>query len=133
MSNTETVRRLLAALENADVDAITELYAEDAVQVEFPNQLLPQGARRDRDGLLQACLRGKALMAAQSYRVTSMVEAGDVVALEADWEGRLAVDAPPLGLRKGDVMKAHFAQFLHFRGGRIMRHHTYDCFRDWKH
>lgn len=132
MSNTDTVRRLLAALENADAASVTGFYAEDAVQVEYPNQLLPQGAQRDRDGLYQACLRGKALMDKQSYRVSSMVEAGDIVALEADWEGRLAVDAPPLGLRKGDVMKAHFAQFLHFRDGRIVRHHTYDCFQDWK-
>jgi ketosteroid isomerase-like protein len=57
---------------------------------------------------------------------------GESVAVEARWSGRLAVDAPPLGLRAGDTMTARFAQFVDVRDGRVVRHVTYDCFDPWE-
>jgi hypothetical protein len=59
------------------------------------------------------------------------VAEGRHVALQAQWSGRLAVDAPPLGLKAGHVMTARFAQFIEVGGGRVVRHTTYDCFDAW--
>ncbi|MCC2956642.1 nuclear transport factor 2 family protein [Massilia sp. IC2-477] len=127
----EIVRRLFAAIEQGELAAIEAAYHEDAEQVEHPNRLLPGGARRDRAALVEAARRGKALLATQRLVIDNSVANGDRLALEASWSATLAVDAPPLGLKAGDGMQARFAQFFQFRDGRILRHHTYDCFSPW--
>ncbi len=126
-----TVRELFAAIERADLEALARLYADDALQVEHPNRLLPGGATRGKVQILEAAARGRALMAEQRLDITHAVVQGESVALEARWHGRLAVDAPPLGLAAGDVMTARFAQFIDLRDGKVVRHATYDCFDPW--
>ena len=132
MDRMNLVRRLFDAIEASDTEALAALYDEDVVQLEFPNRLLPNGATRDKAAILQAAARGKALIASQSLLVQHVVESGDTVAVEAEWVATLAVDAPPLGLRAGAQMRARFAQFLTFKGDRIVRHATYDCFEPWR-
>jgi ketosteroid isomerase-like protein len=42
----KAVRRLFAAIERGDAEALLGVYAENAVQVEHPNQLKSKGDRR---------------------------------------------------------------------------------------
>ena len=47
-SRLDLVRRYLAALEAGAIgDDLARFYTDDVVQEEFPNRLMPQGARRD--------------------------------------------------------------------------------------
>jgi ketosteroid isomerase-like protein len=131
MDRMQLVRRLFDAVEASDIEALEALYDADVVQLEFPNRLLPNGATRDKAAILAAAARGKALIAAQTLTMRHVVESGDTVAIEADWAATLAVDAPPLGLRAGAGMRARFAQFVTFKGDRVVRHATYDCFEPW--
>lgn len=132
MDRMTLVRRLFDAVEASDIEALTALYDDDVVQLEFPNQLIPNGATRDKAAILQAAARGKALIESQTLTIRHAVQSGDDVALEADWIATLAIDAPPLGLRAGARMRARFAQFLTFKGDRVVRHATYDCFEPWQ-
>ena len=132
LANLEAARRFLAAIEagtaaaDADPDAALAYYAPDARQVEFPNRFLPAGAERDLAALRAAAERGRGVLRAQRFEVRAAYAAGDAVILEVLWAGTLAV---PVGaLAPGDEMRAHFAVFLEFRGGRVWRHRTYDCF-----
>jgi len=127
-ANLSAVRSFFAALSSgAAPEVVASFYAPDVVQEEFPNQFLPQGARRDLKALREAGERGRKVMSAQTFEILSAIAKGDTVAVEADWSGTLAV---PLGDRTpaGFVMRARFAQFFQFRDGKIVAQRNYDCF-----
>jgi ketosteroid isomerase-like protein len=121
------IRRYLTAIEQgATGDALAAFYTPDAVQEEFPNRLMPNGARRDLAAILEGAVRGQKVLTAQTYEIVSAVESGDRVALELLWTGTLAV---PIGsLPAGGQMRAHFAVFVDMREGRIASQRNYDCF-----
>ena len=121
------IRRYLTAIEQgATGDALAAFYTPDAVQEEFPNRLMPNGARRDLAAILEGAVRGQKVLTAQTYEIVSAVESGDRVALELIWTGTLAV---PIGsLPAGGQMRAHFAVFVDMREGRIASQRNYDCF-----
>jgi len=123
----ETARRYLEAIGAGAVgDDLAAFFDPEIVQEEFPNRLVPEGATRTLDEILQSAERGTEVLSGQTYEVTNVVAAGDTVALEVIWRGTLAV---PIGmLTAGDAMRARFAVFLEFRDGRILRQRNYDCF-----
>ena len=124
MSRVDIVRAYLAAIESrADVLAF---FTEDAIQEEFPNALLPAGARRTLAELKEANERGRDVLRSESYEIFSLCEAGDQVAVELHWRGVLAV--PLRSLQPGDAMRARFAVFFEFAGDKIRRQRNYDCF-----
>jgi ketosteroid isomerase-like protein len=126
----DIVKSYLAALEAGAVGAqLAAFYTDDVVQEEFPNRLLPTGARRDLAALLEGAERGQKVMQRQQFELLRAVEDGDTVALELQWTGTLAI---PMGsLPVGGAMRARFAVFLEFRGDKIARQHNYDCFDPW--
>ena len=124
MSRAAIVRDYLKAIE-ARADSLS-FFTADAVQEEFPNALVPSGARRTVDDLRAANARGRNVLASESYEIITLVETGDVVACEVLWSGVMAV--PLRSLKPGDSMRARFAVFFEFRGDRIRRQRNYDCF-----
>jgi ketosteroid isomerase-like protein len=124
------VKSYLAALEaGATGDDLARFYDPDVIQEEFPNRLVPTGARRNLSALLEGALRGQKVMLKQRFELLDAVEAGDNVALEVQWTGQVAI---PLGtLAPGGEMRARFALFLELRGGKIFRQRNYDCFDPW--
>lgn len=124
MSRAGIVRAYLKAIEDRG-DSLA-FFTEDAIQEEFPNALLPAGARRTIEELRAANARGRGVLTSETYEITTLVEAGDTVACEVLWRGVLAV--PLKSLKPGDAMKARFAVFFEFRGDRIRRQRNYDCF-----
>ncbi len=127
--NLARARAYLAALECGDIDTALSYLAADVIQEEFPNRLVPAGARRTLAELREGAERGKKLMTAQQYLIVKHVSEDDCVALEVEWTGTLAI---PLGnLSAGDQMRARSGVFLTFREGLIIRQHNYDCFHPW--
>lgn len=125
--NIEMARRYLRAIEQgADFDVLAGFYTPDVVQREYPNQLVPAGAERGLAQLREAGERGQQAVASQRYEVRNAMASGDWVALEVTWT---AVVKVPIGaIPAGGEMRANFAVFLQFRGGKIARQHNYDCF-----
>ncbi|MBX3413990.1 MAG: nuclear transport factor 2 family protein [Pirellulales bacterium] len=122
----ELTRRYFAALEaGATGEALAPFYAPDVVQEEFPNRLNPRGARRDLAALLASAERGQQVMASQRYEIVNLVAAGERVAVEFRWSGKLAISIGPL--QAGDELRGYFATFLAFRDGRIIAQTNYDC------
>ncbi len=124
MSRADLVRAYLKAIEDRG-DSLA-FFAEDAVQEEFPNALVPTGARRTLADLRAASARGQGVLTSETYEIVNLIEAGDLVACEVLWRGVLAV--PIRSLKPGDVMKARFAVFFEFAGDKIRRQRNYDCF-----
>jgi ketosteroid isomerase-like protein len=124
MSRADLVRAYLKAIEERG-DSLA-FFAEDAVQEEFPNALVPAGARRTLTDLREASQRGQGVLTSETYEIVNLVEAGDLVACEVLWRGVLAV--PIRSLKPGDVMKARFGVFFEFAGDKIRRQRNYDCF-----
>lgn len=130
-ANLETARRYLAAIEasstdNGEGESVDAFFAPDIIQDEFPNRLVPSGARRNLNALREAAARGKAVIKSQRFEVQTAHAVGDTVILELLWVGTLRV---PVGsLSAGAEMRAHFAMFLEFRDGLIHRQRNYDCF-----
>jgi ketosteroid isomerase-like protein len=125
----QLAREYLESLGRADELGGLRFFAEDVVQVEFPNRLVPTGATRDLAALRDAAVRGRIVMAAQRFEILNAIASGDQVAVEALWSGTLAV---PLGsIPAGGQMRARFAIFLTYRDGKIVRQHNYDCFDPW--
>lgn len=130
-SNLATVHAFFDALRSgAAPDAIAAFYADDAIQEEFPNRLLAEGARRTVADIRDAAERGSKLMESQEYEILNAVASGDTVVVEAAWAGTLAV---PIGeaTPAGSVMRARFAQIFEFRNGKIAAQRNYDCFYPW--
>ena len=124
------VRAFLDAIERDQVVGHeADWYAADAVQMEFPNRLAPNGATRDLAAIREAGERGRAIVDEQRYEIVSIVEQDERVAVEAIFRATFNLDVA--GLPKGEVMEARFAMFFELRDGRIARHHSYDCFLPW--
>lgn len=124
------VREYLAALQSGVAgDELSRFFTPDAVQVELPNALNPNGQTSDLPTIIRRSLQGRQVLSSQTFEILSEVAAGDSVAVEAKWTGVLAI---PLGtLPAGARMHAHFAMFFETRDGRIHRQRNYDCFEKW--
>src|SRR3954469_25872899 len=93
----ELTKQYFAALERgATGDALAALYDPEVVQEEFPNRLMPAGARRDLAGILAAADRGRNVMTGHRYELLSVVVDGDRAAGEFIWSGTLVVPVGPL-------------------------------------
>jgi ketosteroid isomerase-like protein len=80
-------------------------------------------------GMLESAERGQKIVSRQSYGIENAIGQGDRVALEVAWVGTIEI---PVGtLPAGSEMRAHFAVFLEFRNGKIIRQRNYDCFDPW--
>lgn len=125
----KVAHRMLLAIETGDEATLRAVYAEDAVQVEHPNQLKKKGDRRGLDKMMADLKRGKALLRSEHYEVVEATAAGDKVALQVKWTGvvNMAVGA----LKAGDSMICESGIFLRFQGDRIIEQHNYDCFEDF--
>lgn len=129
-SNLSLAERYLSAIERgATGDELAAFFAEDVVQVEFPNQLNPTGAERDLQAILDAAERGQHIVQNQRYDVVNRLTSGDAVVFEVQWSATLAVETGTLPV--GGQMRARFAVFLEFRNGKIVRQRNYDCFEPW--
>jgi ketosteroid isomerase-like protein len=125
--NLERVRQCLTAIERgATGDALAMYFTPDVVQEEFPNRLVPAGARRDLAAILDGAVRGQKVLSAQRFDILHTVASGDRVALEVQWTGTLAI---PLGATPaGGQMRARFGVFIELRDGKICAQRNYDCF-----
>jgi ketosteroid isomerase-like protein len=123
----QLVREYLKALEaGATGSALARFFARDVVQEEFPNRLMPQGARRDLAAILDGAERGQKVMQGQTYSIHSVISAGPYVVAEVSWVGVLAI---PLGeLGPGDRMTARFCVVVEIEDGKIRFQRNYDCF-----
>ncbi|HYG64025.1 MAG TPA: nuclear transport factor 2 family protein [Thermoanaerobaculia bacterium] len=129
-ANVATARRYLESIErHAPAEEMASFFAPDYVQYEFPNRLMPNGARRNLQDILDAGARGRKVMTSQRYEVINTVAQGDNIVLEVQWTGTLAV--PYESIPVGGEMRARFAVFLEFRDGRIVAQRNYDCFDPW--
>jgi ketosteroid isomerase-like protein len=127
LANLELSRRYLAAIEAGAIGAdLAAYFAADVEQIEYPNRLVPTGARRDLAALLDGAVRGQAILRAQRYQVDRAYAEDNVVVLEVLWVGMLAVAVATLA--PGSEMRAHFAVVLEIMDGRIRRQRNYDCF-----
>jgi ketosteroid isomerase-like protein len=125
--NLDRARRYLSAIgKGASFDKLAEFYTHDVVQQEYPNRLVPGGARRDLAQLREAWERGQEAVSSQSYEILSAVAGGDVVGLEVVWTATLKVAVA--SIPAGGQMRAHIAMFLEYRDGRIACQRNYDCF-----
>ena len=130
-TNLATVRSYYAAMAaGAPVEAMNDFYSPDVVQLEFPNRYLPNGAERGLKELMEAGVRGKALMASQEFEIRGTMASGNTVVVEAAWSGTLRIAAGDV-VPAGTVMRARFAQFFEFRDGKIVAQRNYDCFYPW--
>lgn len=123
----QRAKAFLIAIENGLAgDELDDWYAADAEQIEFPNLYNPKGATRNLEELKASSLQGKKVMQHQEFELKYAHLSGSTVILELVWTATLAVAIGPLPA--GGQMKAHFAQFIDFRKGKIFRQRTYDCF-----
>jgi ketosteroid isomerase-like protein len=77
-ANLQTARRYLEAISrNASWEEVAAFFTDDVVQEEFPNRLVPNGARRGLEDLRQGAERGRTVMAAQRYDVRGAIASGD--------------------------------------------------------
>ena len=124
------IERYLTAIEQgATGAALAEFYDPAVIQEEFPNRLMPNGARRGLAEIQAAAESGQKVLTAQRYEVLNALVQGDEVALEMQWIGTLAI---PFGtLAAGDDMRARISSFITLREGRIISQRSYDCFEPW--
>lgn len=128
--NLKVLRDYLNALETGQAgEALAQFFAEDAMQVEFPNKLNPGGQKSDLASIIERSIQGQKLLSAQSFKINTEIAQGNRVAIEASWTGTLAI--PAGALKAGSKMTAAFAMFFEFRDGLILKQHNYDCFEEW--
>ena len=107
-------------------EALRSLYTPDAISIEHPSLVAPQGGTHDVDHIVAASDAGAALMQSQRYDIREVVEAGEEVILRYVWTGIVGVDRGPFHI--GQKLVAHIAAFATIADGRIARFETYDCY-----
>lgn len=128
--NLQLVRDYLKALESAATgEGLARFFSPDAVQIELPNRLNPNGGRSDLATLLRRAELVPSLLRSQNYKVVSELAVGRRVAVEATWRAVLATAFGSVAA--GTEMNAHFAMFFEIEGGRIKLQRNYDCFEPW--
>lgn len=110
--------------------ALAAYFTKDAVTVEHPNLISPNGGRHDLDAMLLGAERGASLLSAQRYRIHSIDEVDSLVVARLTWTATVAVDAGPF--TSGQQLVAHIAQFATVRDGRIAHIETFDCYEPWE-
>lgn len=116
----DTIQAYIGALQaGAAPESLRAFFCADALQIEYPNKLNPQGGESTVDVLVQRMSHAKQIIASERWVIESLLEQGERVAVEALWEGEL---------RTGQSMRARFAMFFEMRGGLIYRQRNYDCF-----
>lgn len=117
----------LKAIEtDVSVEELASYYSEAIEQIEYPNRLIPQGTKRNLSDLKEGFLKGKTLLASQTYDIQKSYVVGNTVILETIWTAKLAVALGQIPI--GGEMKAYFVQFIEFEDGKIIRQRSYDCF-----
>ncbi len=105
---------------------LAEYLSPDIIQTEYPNQLNPHGGESDFKTLMERAAKGKKICVSQTYEVEREFVSGKTVILEVRWSGVFNV---PIGkISPGNPLRAHFALFLEFQDGKIVRQRNYDCF-----
>jgi ketosteroid isomerase-like protein len=126
VSNLDQARRYLKAIEDGDLELVTNLFSRSAIIEQLPNRIYPQGLRANITKVAEAFEKGRKLFSRQTYEITNHLVTEDMVALEVLWTGTLSV---PFGtLAEGSQMRCHSAMFLAFRDGKIVSQRNYDCF-----
>ncbi|OUL20444.1 nuclear transport factor 2 family protein [Nostoc sp. 106C] len=121
-----TKNYLKAIEEGKTAEELAIFYSQSVEQIEYPNRLIPNGAKRNLNDLKAASLRGKEVIISQNFDIQKSYVIGNTVILETIWTAKIAV---PIGqIPSGGQMKAYFAQFIEFEDGKIVRQRTYDCF-----
>jgi len=128
-ANVALIREYLAAIESGEIGNATRFFTPDVRQIELPNKLNPNGSESDLPTMLKRAEQGKKGIRQQKYTIVTALTQGDRVAVEARWEGVLAI--PFRSLDAGTAMVAHFAMFFEFENGRIHLQRNYDCFESW--
>jgi predicted ester cyclase len=105
---------------------MAQFFAPEVIVEIFPSKFFPNGSRNNLAGILAAAKRGKKAVSSQIYAVRNALASGDQVALEIDWTGILSV--PFQTIPAGGEMRAHFAAFLQYKGGKIISQRSYDCY-----
>lgn len=128
--NLQLIRNFLQSVERlAGGEPMETYYAPDAVQIELPNRLNPNGGRSDLAQLRARAAKVPELLRSQKFEIVSEMAQGSKVIVEAVWT---AVLAAPFGATPaGTTMKAHFAMFFEIEDGRIKVQRNYDCFEPW--
>jgi ketosteroid isomerase-like protein len=126
-SNIDFIRRYFDAIEaGVSPEELAAFFTPDVIQEEFPNRLVPRGARRGLGQILEASKRGKQVMQSQRYEILHAISEGDEIALEVRWKGVLAMAIGSLA--PGAMMQAQLAVFIRLVNGRIARQRNYGCF-----
>ncbi len=124
------VRSYLSAIASGAIgDDLARFFTPDAVQIEYPNRLNPNGGQSDLSTILLRAEQGQKLLTKQTYEVQSITVEESEVAVEAIWTGTVAVQVGTL--QPGSTMRAHIAIHLVMRDGRIAIQRNYDCFEPW--
>ena len=127
MSLERKARAYVAAVEGGAVgEELAAFYHPDAIQLEFPNRIVPAGAQRELADILAGAEAGQRLMERQIYDIQTVTEVGDRVILEYTWTGypRTIVGT----VRPGEAITAHICQVIEYEDGLIIRQRNYDCF-----
>jgi hypothetical protein len=123
----QALRNLHAALERGEHGTQLHRYwTEDATTREYPNLIAPAGGEHDLAAITAASERGAGLLSAQRYEVFEAHDLGDQAIVRLTWTGVVARDVG--GLRAGQELVAHIAQFARARDGRLAYLATYDCY-----
>ena len=125
--NVAVIRAYMKAIEDrATGAAVARFLAPDVVHEQFPNLLVPHGARADLAAMLAAAERGLKSVTRQRYEIKNVLTAGSHVAMEVRWIGTLAV---PLGsIPAGGEMRAEIGMFFEMEKGKIKVQREYTCF-----
>jgi ketosteroid isomerase-like protein len=126
-SNELVVRNYLETLSAMGASGnVAEFFAPEVVIQEFPNRIAAHGRVRRMADLKSAYDQGRKLLQRQSYTVRRVIESGENVAVEVEWDGVLAL--PVMNLAAGSAMKAFVAMFFTLREGKIVSQRNYDCY-----
>ncbi|MEU1973589.1 nuclear transport factor 2 family protein [Microbacterium sp. NPDC019599] len=116
----DIVRRYFAIVADlgSTADELRAIVLNDAVFIERPNPISPNGHVRTLDETVAGFEAGKSRLTAQSIEIHEVLVAGERAAVRSTWRGTIGATE----------IVAHMAGFVTVRDGRIAAHETFDCY-----
>ena len=95
---------------------------------EMPNSFFaPEGRNYRFQETLEDFQVAQKYLHSQQYTINQMGVQGETVALQATWQGTVAVAMGPFGV--GDRLTCQVAIFLTFQDGKVLRQVEYPCYQ----
>jgi len=121
--NKMAVLKCIELFNKCNLDWLETCYSEKLDWIEFSNPSIPEGRKGDYSSFRSAAVLAIRLFPDRKLIVLNCIAEDDIVVLEQEWSGKLAINAGTHNA--GEILKLRIATFFTLKNGLIIKQTDY--------